>query len=220
MANLFSDDFNRANEELGASADWTERGPAGDVDYDVVSNQVNTVVAKAADDAVCAHIDSSYITTADYTVEVEANSSGGGLFYGPVGRRVDYSTNDSDGYFALRFENGGSDDYRLYKRVSGSWTQLGSSYSAAITGTETLKLEMDGSDISAYLDGTLRIGPITDTALTASGDCGISDATGGSDHSGAVWDNFTADDLVVGGATGKSNPLYGPLGGPLFGAIG
>lgn len=195
MANLFSDDFNRANEELGASSDWTERGPSGDVDYDIVSNQVSTVVAKAASDAICAHISTTPITTADYSVQVEADGSGGGQFYGPVGRRANNGANDSDGYFALR-HNTTTDDYRLYKRVSGSWTQLGSSYTAAIPGNETLKLEMNGSTIKAFLDGTERHSQ-TDTSLSASGDCGISDATGGTDHSGVVWDNFTADDLAT-----------------------
>lgn len=212
MANLFSDNFNRANEELGASADWTERYPAGDGDYDIVSNQVHTVVAKAASEVVCAYISSSYITTADYSVQVEANSSAGGLFYGVMGRRVNFGTNDSDGYFVSRYENGASDDYRLYKRAAGAWTQLGTSYVAAITGTETLKLEMNGTAIKAFLDGTERVS-VTDTTFSASGDCGITDTTGGTPHEGVVWDNFTADDFTVGGRIMGSLAADGGLAG-------
>lgn len=213
MAVLFSDDFNRANESLDASADWTERKG----NYELVSNMATLSGVGAWGPALVAHCNSSDITTADYSVQADCNRNGASSWMGVAGRRVDYSTDDSDLYCVIGSSTDG--EWRLYKQVSATWTQL-DSYAATIADATfyTVKLEMNGTTIKGYIDGTERLSA-TDSSLSASGDAGISNYESGV-GTGYQFDNFTADTLAAGGATGKSNPLFGPLGGPLAGAIG
>lgn len=63
---------------------------------------------------------------------------------------------------------------RLFKRVAGVQTQLGSSYTYTLTGTAAkLELVMNGSAISVKLNDSVVIGPVTDTDITAAGRAGI-----------------------------------------------
>jgi hypothetical protein len=105
-------------------------------------------------------------------------------YYGVVGRRVDYSTNDSDGYFAIT-ETG--TNLLLYKRVSGTWAFISS---ATITETagDVIKLQMIGSAIKVFYNGTEKIS-VTDTSLTAAGDAGLTVAQTG--YAGDLFDNFS-----------------------------
>lgn len=52
-----------------------------------------------------------------------------------------------------------------YKNVAGSLTQIGSTYSATLSAGQVTKIRCDSADaISVYVDGTLRVGPVTETA--------------------------------------------------------
>lgn len=114
---------------------------------------------------------------------------------GVIGRR----TANGTFYQAVQF-NGGTDSLRMYKTVGGTTTQLGSSYSNVMTDNvaQTLELRMSGSSISVYLDGTLRIGPVTDTDITGAGKAGITGqsmrAAGIADY--AMLDNFSGVDAA------------------------
>lgn len=71
---------------------------------------------------------------------------------------------------ARDFEN----DIVLWKRVAGTFTQIGSTYSGAVVDGDTLKLTVNASNsIGAYLNGTLRIGPVTDSAGSANTKHGV-----------------------------------------------
>lgn len=201
MANLFSDDFNRSNEELGASADWTERYG----DYDIVSNEVQTI-SSGTSFAIVAHIASSHITTADYSVQAECSRNGGISWFGVCGRRVDYSTSDSDLYTCIGNSSLGA--WRLYKRVSGSWTQL-DTYAATIASATyyTVKLVMNGTAISVDIDATERL-TATDSALSASGDAGLCNGSG-INATTYLFDDFTVDDFGVAGAGSHLLTLLG-----------
>ncbi|MDQ3540404.1 MAG: hypothetical protein M3440_06920 [Chloroflexota bacterium] len=96
-------------------------------------------------------------------------------------------------YFSAR---GSSGDYRLAKSVAGTGTQLGSVVLNTYTALEsiTIKLEMRGDQISAYVNGTLIIGPITDTAITAAGKAGVRFFGPMTDTSGVHHDSITAMD--------------------------
>lgn len=199
MANLFFDDFNRPDEDLGASADWTERYG----DYGVVSNQAE-LVSEVGSAQRAAYILSSYVTTADYSVtsNLDKGTATGFQYIGVCGRRVNYSTSDSDMY-ALLYSD--TDDFVLYKRVSGSWTLI-QRYTVTLTDNTSYKFElkMDGTTIEGYLDDVLRVSG-TDSSLSASGDAGLQNGTDGSVNSGRSWNDFSVDDLTVGGVTGSGS---------------
>ena len=211
MANLFTDLFNRTAERLGASADWTERALSV---WDVNGTQV--VLTTDANDASTAYISSSYVTTADYRVTADMNRVTQTSDFGIIGRRVDNGVSDSD-FYALIIAN---QTISLYSHIGGTWSLLDSGTGTVTASTfYTCYLEMEGTAIRGdFNNGEVTLSAV-DANLTASGDAGFTGGQGGI-SSGVLFDNFYVDDLVVGGATGKSNPLNGPLGGPLAGMIG
>lgn len=203
VTNLFSDDFNRANESLDASADWTER----DGNYQIVSNYAELTGSGGTNR--CAHIASSHVTTADYSVTSNLDKGTAILYgyHGICGRRVDYSTADSDMYVMIYSP---SDDLKLYKRISGSWTQL-DTYSVTLTNNTSYKFElkMNGTTIEGYLDDVLRLSA-TDSSLTASGDAGIQNGTDSSADAGRRWNDFSVD--TIGAADTVAPVLTSPAG--------
>ena len=63
----------------------------------------------------------------------------------------------------IYFWNNGSPQLRLYKRISGTWTQLGSSYnSGPLSAGTQLKLTAVGTTISFLQNGIARI-TVTDS---------------------------------------------------------
>jgi len=194
IINLFTDLFDRLNEGLGISTDWTERQG----NYDIVGNEVTLGAAGGTER--CAHIDSSYITTADYSVisNVEISTSGF-QYHGLCGRRVDFSTDDSDMYVLLYSNTG---NLQLIKRISGEWTGL-DVYVTALSAATPYKLElkMTGTIIEGYLDDVLRLSA-DDPDLTASGDAGLQNGTDGGIATGRVWIDFYVNaEAVVGGVS-------------------
>lgn len=78
--------------------------------------------------------------------------------------------------------------FQLYSQVAGSAVLLGSSSMSWTNGTShTMVLTVNGTTISATIDGTTTIGPFTNSAVTAAGQAGFR-ITGGSD---ATCTNFT-----------------------------
>lgn len=45
------------------------------------------------------------------------------------------------------------DDFKLFKVVAGTWTQLGSTYSLLWSHNDTLRLEISGTTLTPYLNG-------------------------------------------------------------------
>jgi PKD repeat protein len=83
----------------------------------------------------------------------------------------------------------------MYKRVSGSWTSLGTPQSVTITADVqyTVALTVEGTSISATLNGANEITD-TDSAISAKGEAGLCTGTG-IDAGGSVWDTFSVDSL-------------------------
>lgn len=183
-----TDTFDRADESLDVSNGWVERNGG----YDVVSNEA-FLTTNPASSAVVAY-NATGVASADYYAEAgcKYTATSGTSWIGVGGRRVNYSTADSDSYIALL--NQGSGVLRLYKRISGAYTQLGE-YAFTISDdvVYTVRLTMNGSTISVKLDGTERIS-VTDTSLTAQGDYCLHNGSGGS-GTGYTWTTFTADAL-------------------------
>jgi len=81
----------------------------------------------------------------------------------------------------------------LYKRVSGTWTSLGTASLAATAGS-VIKLRVVGSSITVYRDNTLVLS-VTDTDISGAGKAGIGIGyiSVSSDNASNAWvlDNFT-----------------------------
>lgn len=150
--------------------------------------------------------------TADYTVSavfrqltVETANA-----FRLIGRRV-----DSSNYYFLEYSLA-TTDVKLWKRVAGSNTQIGSSYSwSPSTVTDyTWGLVMNGNEISVTLGGATVIGPVTDTGVdpadTTFQSVGIylTSSAGFNASNGWHIDDLTVTDF----ATSGGSPLVGPGG--------
>jgi hypothetical protein len=101
-----------------------------------------------------------------------------------------YTDNDNR-YYVNRSHN--SDDFRLYSRVGGSNTEIGTRYTADPSVPYTMKLVCNGDQISVYIDGVLRIGPVTDTSITTGNYVGIGGYNNGNNR--IEVDDFVASSL-------------------------
>jgi hypothetical protein len=111
---------------------------------------------------------------------------------------------DQENMYAVRLTqatNGGL----LYKKVSGTWTALGSAFTCPANGS-VCKLEIIGSALKFYDDG-VEIASATDTDITAAGKAGLGLGGGAelvtsTDDANSVWqwDTMVVTDLG-GGAT-------------------
>jgi len=189
-ATLFSDDFNRADNDL-LGGNWVERGDAG-FDVDIVTNRAQLITPIASGHGLA--YNTTALGTADYTVQAIVRLAEGATTHGVCGRRVNFGANDSDGYTV--FLSRSADTLTLYKRVSGTWTQLGSYSVSVFAGDYTVKLSMQGTTIKAFLDGVERIS-VTDSALSAAGDACISAGNGGVANS--QWDDFLVESFAAAG---------------------
>lgn len=124
----------------------------------------------------------NYIVSTDLYVVSDAG------YQGVVGR-IDTVTETF--YMARYFQIAGA--WQLYKFVSGVATQLGTNYvqSLSVASTYNVALKMDADQISLFVNSVERIGPITDTAITAAGKAGIR-GRGGVAGAGYHYDNFSA----------------------------
>lgn len=194
MANIFSDNFNRADSgSLGGN--WTENYGDFQINSNALKNANNT------DQDNYAAVSSGFSpSSADYTVQsvvTISNVGGSNTAIGIWGR----GDGASDFEYILRLnQNGGSGQLELYKFIDdATYAYLLGTYSTTVsTATAyTIKLEMNGTTIKGYLAGTERIS-VTDSSLTLAGAVGVgayNNGTKAANHQ--VWDDFTADDIVV-----------------------
>jgi len=92
---------------------------------------------------------------------------------------------------------------QLYKKVSGSWTALGSAFDEPAAGS-VCKLEIIGSALKFYDDG-VEVASATDGDITAAGKAGVGSG-GGAElvvstddaHAANIIDTLTANDLAGG----------------------
>lgn len=62
--------------------------------------------------------------------------------------------------------------YGIYKRIAGIYTQLALHGSQVMVNGDTIKLMIVGSSLSLYVNGSLLLGPVTDTDI-ATGEPGL-----------------------------------------------
>jgi Putative esterase len=150
-----SDNFNRVNGALGSS--WTGMSDGAMT----ISSQV--VAGGNSGYSGDARTAETYTSNQYSQVELTSTQLTGNQWVGPVVR----SQNGGQSlYLGIYFWNSGSPQLRLYERISGSFTQLGSSYSTSgLAAGATLRLTDTGSTISFLLNGSPVI-TVTDASLT------------------------------------------------------
>ena len=166
-----SDDFNRANGALGSS--WTAMSDG--------AMTISSQVAAGGNSGVSGDTRTAETYTSNQysQVQVTATQLTGGQWIGPAVRS---QNNGQNLYLGIYFWNSGSPQLRLYKRASGGFTQLGSSFptSGLATGA-TLRLTATGTTISFLLNGTPVI-TVTDTSLTGGAPGIVAFGTGKADN--------------------------------------
>src|SRR5207248_2040170 len=176
-----SDDFNRADGGLGAG--WAAMNDGG---LSIVSQQVVGTAGTAGDIRVA----EGYGSDQSSQVQLTSTQLSGGQWVGPSVRS---QNGGQDTYLGIYFWNSGSPQLRLYKRIGGTFTQLGSSYnSGPLPAGTKLTVSAVGSTISFQQDGATRIS-VTDGSLTGG-------APGLMTFGVATADNW------VGSATGSAPP--------------
>lgn len=173
-----ADDFNRADEELEASANWS----VSDVDgtFTIVSNRLDItstlgrVAAFWSADTFgpdC-FVESDYVTNGTADVGISLRHDGGDP--------------DSGNLYAAR-DNGA--DYDIIKIVAGSFARLGTGGDGA---TGLMRFEAIGSTLTLYVDNVQTV-QVTDSDLTGAGRVGYTSVVGDN----GVWDDFRAGDLAA-----------------------
>jgi hypothetical protein len=184
---MATDDFNRSNESLDASANWTERKG----DWEVISNEAGMPTTSANQSV--AKFDNSGLSSADYYIQalVIPPTDTDAAFSGIVARQADYSTDGSDGYFG--WLRASINTVYLYKVVSEGFTLLDSGAVTIDSGGHTVYLEVNGTSITLKVDGT-TYATATDSSISAKGNGGLSVNNASTTYR---WDDYEQDSLGV-----------------------
>lgn len=199
MAEFASDTFAGTEGDLldAYSANWTKHTAGSVTTAEIASGRVRGTASGAA-----MYYHSGSPANANYSVLADVYEASDPTNYtaGVVGR-VD--TTAVTGYLARhrRATASSIDAWQLYKFVAGTFTQLGSNSTDAITtGTSArVELRMSGTTIALYKRGeTTPVISVTDSAVTAAGKAGIrlghSGSNTPSDTTLYHLDNFSARD--------------------------
>lgn len=173
-----TDDFNRANEDLEDSPNWSlvSGGTAGTIG--VVSNQ-----ASGSGSSLGAYtFDAFSPSSADYWAEMVVVNPQNTTGYFPCVRLVDTSN-----LIGTRIRAGGA--VNLLKRVGGSNTILASSVGTVVDG-DVLRVEAEGNVARVFING-VQAGSDASLGgdLSAAGSAGLRIS---STTSGAFADDFSA----------------------------
>jgi hypothetical protein len=211
MPAFFNDTFTEASTDTELSLHPPDTGTSWTRLWTDGANPRYSAIA-ANDRCKCSTTgnDSGVVYTADASYpsanyEVQATWTGGSAFL----TRPLYliaRLQDIENMYALRLANVAS-GVQLYKKVSGTWTALGSAITVAINSV--VKLSVNGTAIKVYDDG-VEVISVTDSDISAAGKAGLGvgggaelvtstdDANGSSE-----WDDFSVTDLGGGGAAGQ-----------------
>ena len=145
--NAQTDDFNRADGALGPNwADLPEGGVA------IASGQV--VGTHSGSFSGSYRVDASY--NHDQYSEITVTSSALSISVAPTVR----AQSSGDLYAGLYYNNAGTYTLLIYKRVAGSWDQLGNSYvigSTPLAAGTKLRLVVSGTTLAFMQDGVERL---------------------------------------------------------------
>lgn len=179
---IVSDDFNRPDETLATSADWTHVINGGGT-LDVTSNAL--VSNSTGSDEVYRF--EQVLDSADHYSQIVRTS----ISFTNRQHRVmaRYSHPFTDTFYAYRYRHNG--DRTLEKSVSGSVTSIASTTLSALTSPITHRIEVDGSNIRGLIDGDVEL-QTTDSEITGNLRVGI-----GTIHPNITMDDFEGGDLAA-----------------------
>lgn len=175
------DNFNRADSAaaLGTPSDGGSAWVATSGGWGISSNQAYQYSSTNH------HV--AYLEASVADVDVEVTITTRGTDSGLSARVVDDNNH-------LLVATSGSGVY-LYKKVSGSFTLLGS-YGTAISDGDTIKLRCSGNDLTVYVNGVSRI-----TATESDHNTATKHGLRNNDNTAARWDNFSITGLGGGGGS-------------------
>lgn len=178
------------NASLTSDLTWTEYLGTG---LALVSNRCQVAGVVSQGEARAEHA----LDTDDLLVRMTLNAwthPGGSLALGVLGRKDTSATQTHYSYTCQENVAGGS-YHRLAKWISTAETTLGSDDPTDFAAGELLELSIIGSSITGVRNGTISVGPVTDTAIASGRYAGV---RGYSDHASGVanGDNWSAQDFV------------------------
>jgi len=188
-----NDNFNRADQSgLGtASGGFTYSSLASSA-IDIVSNAAKWGPSESVTDVKRA--DSDLSSSDHYSQAAITTAALTDLGAGCIARKD--STSTMTFYLADIANSVGLFTARLFKCVAGTFTSLGTLVEARSAG-DVCRCECNGSSISNKINGTTKIGPITDTAITGGVRTGIRAGGFSSVGNTAIFDSFEAADLAA-----------------------
>ena len=174
-----TDDFNRADEDVSANANWSVlwNPDSNEQDIGVVSNQV----AAQTGTPRAAFKHGTSVGSSDQYAQIDFVSGSGSNNFASLYVRAA----DTSNYYEARFTNSGK--AIIYKTVSGSETLLANVTGTALSGGEVLRLEAEGTALRAKVDG-VTISSATDSDLSG-------DGVGFGRNNDIIVDNFEADSI-------------------------
>lgn len=180
-----ADTFDRADGAIGTPSDggsaWVVIAGA----WNVISNRAGMSNLTSL---ACAVLESSVSN-----VEVQATIPVLGSTPRLVARLADANN------FLLAYTNAGT-TMQIYKRVAGTLTQLGSTYSGTVSAGDVLKFRVNGNDLIFYQNGVARV-----TTSDGAGASNTQHGIGSHQDTTCRFDDFSITEVVA-AATG--NPYY------------
>jgi hypothetical protein len=205
-ATSISEDFNCAdNASLTCDLTWTE---FTGTEWAIASNQASVSGLTGVQQKE-ARADSSLAGDdhwAQATVAASTSDAGGTTRCGPIARKSNDGTRTFYAFHIGTVDNIITDS-ETRKRVAGTATTLvndGTNLSAG----DVLRVYVDGSSVSGYVNGVLHVGPTTDTDITGNTYAGIAYSSNSTITQSCTLDNFSAADITLeGGAARRRHAL-------------
>lgn len=188
---IFADNFTDTdgvllqNHTPNTGTAWTRLWGDTGVDAEINSNQCRS---DGTLNAGCMYTADGTYPSADYDITctmvsmVEQNSR-------PIFLLV--RNQDQENMYGVRLQNN-ANGCQLYKKVSGTWTALGSLFTRPANGS-VIKLEIIGTALKFYDDG-VEVASATDSDISAAGKAGI--AYGGGAELVSVTDDGSTSNVI------------------------
>lgn len=179
---------------------WTETSGTG---WAIVSNRANSAITTASE----ARNDST-LATDDMQISATyiAHSRTGGGFSrcGVIGRKDGTNTRT---YYALHADLAAT-GWETLKRVATTPTSLATNTQDP-TANDVMRLEVDGSSVTGYVNSVAILGPTTDTDITGNLFGGVYSHSDGSAHS-CTLDLWNGADVTAAITRRPQNPIFFP----------
>jgi len=171
---VFTDNFNRPDEGLSASPDWTLIG-GNPESINVVSNQLDIITTDKAI-YLCPDLGS-----VNHYSQANILSSPASAF------DLVIRATDDNNFIASRY-NGGIGRWQVFTKIGGALTNIGQFVQVFVSG-ESVRLYAVGNDVFLDVNGVNVLGPLNTTAFNTITRMGIK--SGGTIVSGWI-DNYEA----------------------------